>query len=440
MLLGFALIISLIFLVSYFREPELEMVTSDRKKEKEKRAPRFDYTKIGEGSLALKSEIQSFPFPDLSGEILFLGKNTRPDATLYDLKLHMGLKGYAKTLRVALGQKIYLSYIKQQLHFAKDSTPLWIKPYLNEKGEAWLELGVRLVSDSGEVLLDEAQTFEIESTLKRNPKGAAPKAGIKFLALAEGLEAMKQAKWWAPDRLFELYGGGEYRKLAERQRLEFAREEGPYFLYVREGDTFIWKEQKWQPSEATVDFPLARLVVVSPYRLEWELWDETGLEWVKMAHSKEKVAGITLRAETVFTRMRQRTTSRISCRVDNKALILKKGDWLIHTPSGWHILKNLKEIEAVLEFKMRGELFVFDGLKKVEGKCIFCGTLFDQFRTQMKSVRLPLAHSKVGEHSPPKKKPISTKLRPAVSTDESIKKQKLIRPVKKSRKKLNREE
>ena len=31
----------------------------------------FDNDQIGKGVLALRSEIQSFPFPDLSGEVLF---------------------------------------------------------------------------------------------------------------------------------------------------------------------------------------------------------------------------------------------------------------------------------------------------------------------------------------------------------------------------------
>ena len=407
------------------------MFTLGQKKERHISSPRFDYSKIGEGALALKSEIQNFPFPNLSGEVLFLGKNTRPDATFYDVSLHMGLKGCDKTLTVAPGQKLYLSYVEQHLYFAKETTPLWIKPYLNEKGEAWLEMGLRLASESGEVLLDEIRAFEIESSLKRDLART-----VKDSLLTEGLEEMKKAKWWAPDRLFEAYGGEDYGKLVGMERLAFEQQEGPYFLYVKEGDSFIWKDGRWQVSRVTNQYPMARLTVASPYKMEWELWDKTGLEWVNVVHSREKVEGIPFRVEEIFTRMRQRTTSRISCRVDNKAAILKKGDWLIHLPTGWHVLKSLNEVETILNFKVKGELFVFDGLEKVEGKPIFCGTLFDQMRSQMQRVRLPFAQAKTSEHSPPIKKVISTKIRPATPDEQPVQKQRLKRPRQKSRKRM----
>jgi hypothetical protein len=430
-LLLLALIVSLIFVMNFFVTSEREMFTLGQKKSRHISSPQFDYCNIGQGALALKAEIQNFPFPNLSGEVLFLGKNTRPDASLYNVNLHMGLKGCDKTLMVAPEQKLYLSYIKQHLYFAKETTPLWIKPYLNEKGETWLEMGLKLISESGEVLLDEVRAFEIESSLKRDFAMA-----VKDPLLAKGLKEMKEAKWWSPDRLFEAYGGEEFRKLIGMERLEFQQHEQPYFLYVKEGDTFIWKEEKWQVSRTTHSYPMARLTHISPYKMEWELWDKTGLECVRVAHSKEKVEGINLRVEELFTRMRQRTTSRISCRIDNKAAILKKGDWLIHIPTGWHILKSLKEMEAILNFEVKGELFVFDGLEKIEGKPVFCGTLFDKMRTQMQSVRLPLAQGKASEHSPPTKKTISTKIRPATPDEQPTKKQRLKRPRQKSRKKV----
>ena len=389
MILALTSAILLIFLVNFFRTSEIEVFKSVRKEEKKLSASRFDYGKIGRGAFALRSEIQKFPFPNLSGEVLFLGKNTRPDATLYNVKLHIGLKGDEKTLKAVPGQKLYLSYNEGILCFAKDPTPLWIKPYLNEKRETWIEMGIRLVSEVNEVLLDEVRTFEIENALKRNPPSEVSDPG-----LAKGVEAMKKAKWWAPDRLFEVYGGENYGKLTGKERLEFEEEKGAHILYVKEGDRFVWKEGKWRAFPSTNRYPMAHLISVSPYKIEWELWDVTGLEWVKVAHSKERARGINLRVEGIFTRMRQRTTSRISCRVDNKAVILKKGDWIVHTTTGWHILKNLKEVEEILNFKVRGELFVFDGMEKVDGKSVFCGALFDQMRTQIQHVRLPTARGK----------------------------------------------
>ena len=59
---------------------------------------------------------------------------------------------------------------------------------------------------------------------------------------------------------------------------------------------------------------------------------------------------------------------------------------------------------------MVGELFVFDGLEKVDGKEVFCGTLFNPMRTQEQSVRLPMTQNKGGEHSPPIKSAFSSKI------------------------------
>lgn len=356
---------------------------------------------------------------------MFLGKNTRPDVSLYDVKLLMGLKGSDKSLQIAPGQKLYLSYSDKHLNFAKDSTPLWIKPYLNEKGETWLEMGAKLASESGEVLLDEVRSYEIEASLSKGLDDT-----IKDPVLAAGWEEMKKGKWWAPDKLFEGYGGADYSALVGSERLEF--EEG-YFLYVKEGDTFTWKDGKWQKSNETKGHPIARLSNLSPYKMDWELWDTSGLEKVKVSQMKEKVSGISLRVEEIFTRMRQRTSSRVSCQVDNKAVILKKGDWLIHTSAGWFILRSLKEVETVLDFKVKGELFVFDGLEKVDGKAVFCGTLFDTMRTQMQPVRLPVIQPKNTEHSPPTKKSISTKIRPATSEEQTTSKKKCKRPHQKTR-------
>ena len=212
-----------------------------------------------------------------------------------------------------------------------------MKPDLNDKGEAWLEMGVSLVSESGDILLDEVCAFEMESRLKKDRRTL-----LKDLDLKEGCEELKKAKWWAPDRLFEVYGGEAYASFIGRERLEFERDEGPLLLYVNVGDLLIWKDEQWQVAgDRMKSEPLARLIHISPYKMEWELWDKSGLEHTRVTHNREKAPGMTLRIEEVFNRMRQRTISRVSCCIDNKTKVLKQGDWLIHLSPGWHILKTL---------------------------------------------------------------------------------------------------
>ena len=423
-----------IFLSLFFRTSEPETFISHASQRVDPvNGEAFEYEKIGSGPFFLSPGIQSFPFPDLSNEILFLGRNTRPDSTLYEVKLHMGLRGCDHTLRVSPGQKVYLSYVEEHLNFAEGVMPLWIKPYLNDKEEVWVEMGIYLASESGEVLLQKACAFEMECHLNKDQV-----ATLKDLDLKEGLESLRKAKWWASDRLFETYGGEIYAHFVGQERLEFEKDEEALFLYVNPGDLLTWKENKWQEtSDQTKNEPLARLINVSPYKMEWELWDKSGLEYARVVHSREKAPGINLRIEEVFNRIRQRTTSRISCRIDNKAMILKQGDWLIHLPTGWYTLKTLKEVEAVLNFKVKGELFVFDGLQYTDGKPIFCGTLFDPMRTQTQNVRLPITQARTTDYSPHTKKPISSKIRSMRSNTESPKKTNIRRVRKKSKMKMD---
>ncbi len=375
---------------------------------------RFDNDQIGKGVLALHSEIQSFPFPDLSGEVLFLAKNTRPDASFYEIKLQIGLKGSKNSLTLTPGQTLYLAYDQQYLNFSNEVTPLWIKPKLDEKGEVWLEMGIELFGEGGEKLLDEMREFKVAQKWSTKEFDEVLDPHLKL-----GAEILKGGKWWGPDKLYESYGGEEYLKYKGCERLEIEMEKGREILFIKEGNTYVWKEGKWTHSTETKGYPMAKVLAVSPYKIEWQLWDKGGMESVLLTYNRERPSGISLRVEDVFSRMRRRTSSRVSCRIDNRATILKEGDWLVHTPTGWHTIKNYYEVEEVLSLGVLGELFIFDGLEKVDGKEVFCGTLFNTMRTQEQHVRLPMTQNKSGEHSPPTKSTFSSKIGPLAPEETS---------------------
>ncbi len=410
------LIATLLFFFHFSKESGNEPLNiSTLNKKNEPIPPRFDHQLVGKGSLSLSPEIQSFPFPDLSGEVLFLGKNTRPDATGYELKLHVGLRGTEKSVRINPGQTLYLAYEEQHLNFSKEVTPLWIKPYLDESGEIWLQMGIQLSNDQGEKLLDEMREFQIKQKWKTKEIDEVVDPELQVAA-----NALRVGKWWGPDKLFERYGGEEFQKFKGQERIELLLEKGKEILFIKDGDTFIWKEDKWVPSAETKGFPLGKVVATSPYKLEWQLWDKGGMESVLLTFNKEKTSVISLRIEDVFTKLRRRTSSRVSCRIDNRATILKEGDWLIHTATGWHTIKNYYEIEALLNLDVQGDLFIFDGLEKKEGKEVFCGTLFNPMRTEQHFVRLPITQTKNGEHSPPTKNTFSTKIGPLAAEEPLI--------------------
>lgn len=406
--------VAFFFFCSSKESEDQTLNVSALKKKKEPPPSRFDPNLIGKGALALSSEIQSFPFPDLSGEVLFLAKNTRPDASLYEIKLQIGLKGSEKSLKINPEQTLYLAYDQEHLNFSKEVTPLWIKPKLDENGGDWLQMGIQLSNEEGEKLLNEVREFKVTQKWKTKKLEEVLDPQLK-----RGGEVLKQGKWWGPDKLFERYGGEEFEKYKGRERLEIQKDKGKKILFINEGDTFIWKDGEWAPSLETKGFPIGQVIAVSPYKIEWQVWDIGGLESVLISFNKERSSVISMRFEDIFSRLRRRTSSRVSCRIDNRATILKEGDWLVHTPTGWHTLKNYYEVEALLCFDTMGDLFIFDGLEKAEGKEVFCGTLFNPMRTEQHFVRLPMTQIKSGEHSPPIKNTFSTKIGPLANEEPS---------------------
>lgn len=406
-------IITILFFFHFSKEKENEPLNISILNKKNARTPsRFDYQLIGKGSLLLSPEIQSFPFPDLSGEILFLGKNTRPDATVYEAKLHIGLKGTDKSARINPGQTLYLAYEEEHLNFSREVTPLWIKSRLDENGEIWLQMGIQLNNDQGEKLLDEEREFQIQQKWKTKEVEEVVDPGLQMAG-----NALKRGKWWGADKLFERYGGEEFQKLKGQERIELFSDKGKQILFINHGDTFIWKGSKWRPSTETKGFPMGKVVAISPYRVEWQLWDKGGMESVLLTFNKEKPSVISFRIEDVFTKLRRRTSSCVSCRIDNRRAILKQGDWLVRTATGWHTIKDYYEIEALLNLDVQGDLFIFDGLEKKEGKEVFFGTLFNPMRTEEYLVRLPIADIKSGEHSPHTKNTFSTKIGPLATKE-----------------------
>jgi hypothetical protein len=60
-----------------------------------------------------------------------------------------------------------------------------------------------------------------------------------------------------------------------------------------------------------------------------------------------------------------------------------------------------------LQHQIRGELFIFDSLEKDQGKVSLKGHLFDEMRTQLQPIAIPIAmDKKMGQASEPSQKRI----------------------------------
>lgn len=355
-------------------------------KEKKLSSHRFDHPFMGTGPLSLVSKVHRFPFSDLNEEIVLLSRNTRPDATVYETKLQIGLKGTETTTWVHPEQISYLACIGNHLTFSDQISPLWIKPFLRENGQIWLQMGMRLPNSQGKALFDEILEFQIKEAVDTK-EILDPELRLASRLLAKG-------KWWGPDQLLESYGGEEFQKFKGQERMEIFSDQGKQVLFMSHEDTFIWKDDQWVPSTETKGFPMGKVFFDAAYKMRWQLWDKGGTESIVLTFKKESAPPISSCIKEGFKHFRKRTSSRISCRIDNRPIILKEGDWLIHTQSGWHIVKDPSEIEELLTLDIQGDLFIFDRLGKEEEQDFLYGTLFNSMRTEKESVRLPIVPPK----------------------------------------------
>ncbi|MBI5273796.1 MAG: hypothetical protein HY860_01935, partial [Chlamydiales bacterium] len=91
---------------------------------------------IYSGPLLLHHENMQIPFPNLSEELVLIGRNDRPDASHKFLTLLLGLKHCGETKECILGDKSYLDFcndMQSSLRFQYTKTPFWIVPIADDK-------------------------------------------------------------------------------------------------------------------------------------------------------------------------------------------------------------------------------------------------------------------------------------------------------------------
>ncbi len=335
------------------------------------------YEAIGMNALSLNANQFSDALPNLAQEILVLSRNSRPDRQNQDLLI--ALKGSKQEKVVANGDTLFLTVKAKseeemaQVTFAVKPAELWIKPLLLDKTSVLIEEG------SG----DKKTQFIIQEGPGK--KGARDEPYFK---------SIKSAKCWGTDLLVRQYGGEEYRRMQEAQKIEFP--EGNV-CFVKPGDYLTWANNQWMLTsleEASPKLPLARIGPSRGGQVEIEAWDETGFFPLEVKWERESAPKMQYRVEEILSSVRLRTSSAVTCVMGKRRLILKKGDWLLRTSQGWHKLKSLEDIENCLQHKVRGELFVFDGVKKEGPKATLLGHLFDPMRTQVQPIVIPIVADK----------------------------------------------
>ncbi len=358
--------------------------------------PNWAYETIGKGALSLNATRSSQFIPRLGSELLLLARNTRPDAQRVESSLLLGTKATGEEKCVKLDETIYLTELdkekegKRGVRFSSSATSLWVKP---------------LSMNRQSVTFEVYRFLENEQKEERNQLvlSLAPDAKQKSMSLSqkEGaayVKIMRDTKHWGKDRLIEAYGGEEYRILREKEKIQLGQDDSEMVFFVSSGDFLVWDDGKWrQTTSADISptMPVVQIKSASPRGIDAELWDETGFFQLSMKIAPtlpNRSAGKD--STPLFSSIRLRSGSQITCIAGKRRLVLREGDWLLKTSSGWRNLKRAEQIEDCIHHRLAGELFIFDGLETVQGKTLMKGHLFDPMRAQMQTISFPVSPDK----------------------------------------------
>ena len=343
--------------------------------------PKDPIASLALGPLALSQNENEIPLPDIEDNINLISMNDRPDFKGEDNLFLLSIKGSPQKRAVKLGERVYLSFKemgKNILKFDRVPSPIWIK-IAGEGCALKLEVGIDVLSEEGEHLIESRKDVKLALHQK-----IFSISEIEDLALLSFVDYLSHFQAYPPDCLYELYAKegrerGKYRLKQSQNHSTLYIEPGHFLPYHSKDDGLL---------------PIARVEEITPSQILVKAWDRSGLEKCIICIPIEKSSPLEFKPEDVFKRLRKRTMTTVSCLLGAKKTQLKVGDWALHTKLGWKVIRSQSDIQDCLEQKIEGELFVFDGVKKENGRYYFQGSLFDKTRSEILKVSLPIAEGK----------------------------------------------
>lgn len=372
LMLLIAMLALVFFSLPYFNERSLNVVCPKLKRRVEKTIA-LDLKAFPASPLALEESDQQFPFIDLKDEVLFLGTNKRPDADPSDPILNVKFKGSKESSIIRSDELVFLTYNQGYMEVADHETPLMLCAQLQ---------GDQLKLDAH---------LNLDGSSRQLSWSAAPACLPKRLSsqspLLKAVDRLKHMKVYGPDQLIKIYGGSEFSDKKGVLRLETSTGMEP----IEDGELWVWKNADWVRAKdgmQTQGFPIAQFFVRSSEQVDIKLWDAQGCDQVHFSLATQRSSPIPIKVQEVFAQLRKRTHTSVSCRLGGRARILRTGDWILKQAEGWRTLRSINEIDACVSGQLTGELFVFDGIKKMAKGWCLQGHLFDQRRVQAQKVSL----------------------------------------------------
>lgn len=437
-LLNLALAAAIVLIVTFcFLAPQKDEIPTFSSFTVPKELPKSPYAQadeffqeIGESLFTLKWVPPQMQLPDMRHELLFYGKNARPDVTAGATSFHFLLKGSQENAVVREGERTYLVYkgnyspkgrawdmagdsftaspqplwgdISTTDDIPKDPyvfspgnqpTPLWFE--VKSVGEQKIEVRISMLDEKGALVLAPAdlRTFQLQA--QEFPKTQPQAWQIGGFRVDATLLVRQRARWVGPDLFLTLHGGEEFAHAIGKERIDFCDGPNAYSCFVGVGDFLIWKDEKWRMTNPGVDsqhFPLLVVKKIDDKILTFELWDPEGKGKIPLSlvRVKEHTTMPNLAQEFKFVGAKTWAQFIVESR-QGERLTLRPHDWLVCTPEGWIKLDSASQIDAFVEQSLTGPLFVLEKMDKKNGRQVLIGHLFNTMRTEVEEVELTAA-------------------------------------------------
>ena len=353
------------------------------------------YDDISNPVLSTSIVSPTLELPDLRPFLNYYGTNDRPDIAANATLIYFSLKGSDQVVGVVPGERLYLKYDASKRPgtyiFSPDNQPtnLWI---VADKDEGKSAVRVVMTDDSGKEVTEPAIRANFSLTAKdfARPGGAWE---IGKWKVDGTLLARQRARWFGQDQFLNQHGGDEFAEQRDRERIEFGEGNDRYVVYVKAGDCLVWDGQRWQkahPGEASRPYPLMCVHKVDDRLMRLDLWDVGGQGHVSLNLIKSKEAWAPKTYELDFKFVSARTLSQYVFEVKKERMVLRPWDWLLLTDKGWKPLVSVEDIDAYVDRKTPGVLFVFQGPIQADEKQVLRGTFYSPSRTEIYDLDFPM--------------------------------------------------
>jgi hypothetical protein len=357
------------------------------------------YNQIGAPLLALEEVPPTMQLPDLRQQLIYYGKNGRPDAQTTHTLLHFSLNGNKAVVSTPPGEKLYLVYDRK-------STPgRYVFSSNNEKSSLWIVgdvvdnevlIQVTLENDKGEKILEPEVFAQFRLNEKEFIRFAGTSWEIGSFRVDGTLLARQRARWYGVDRFLEDHGGRDHQNNIGKQRIDFGETDALYSVFVKTGDCLIWDNNCWSataPGEESLGHPLLVVKKIDERLVTFELWDVEGKGKILLNLLKSTEPWAVQNAQSLqhmFKFVGARTRTQCVFEINRERMTLKPSDWLLLTPKGWKKLSTEEEIDHYVKRKLTGTLFVFEGISRKDERQIMTGKLYSPSRNDSQPVELAL--------------------------------------------------